>query len=40
VVGVTEDWTENCEGSGVVEDGAEGDGRWLDWWEVWSGVLV
>lgn len=33
-VGVAEDWAEDGEGDGVVEDGAEGDGRWLDRWEV------
>jgi hypothetical protein len=34
VVGVTEDWAEDGEGGSVVENGAEGDSRWLDWWEV------
>lgn len=36
VVGVAEDGTEDSEGGCVVEDGAEGDGGGLDWWEVWS----
>lgn len=36
MVGVTKDWAEDCERGGVVEDCAEGDGRWLDWWEVWN----
>jgi hypothetical protein len=35
VVGIAEDWGEHGEGDGVVEDGAKGDGRWLDWREVW-----
>ena len=34
VIGVTEDWAEDSERGGVVEDRAEGDGRWLDGWEV------
>ena len=34
VVGVAEDWAEDGEGGGVVEDRAEGDGRWLDWWQI------
>lgn len=33
-VGVAEDWAEDGEGSDVVEDGAEGDGRRLNRWEV------
>lgn len=40
VVGVTEDWAEDGEGSSVVENRAEGDGRGLDWWEVWRSLLV
>jgi hypothetical protein len=36
VVGVAEDWSEDSEGGGVVEDCAKGDGGWLDWWEVWQ----
>jgi len=35
-VGVTEDWAKNGEGDGVVEDSAEGNGRWLDGWEVFE----
>lgn len=35
-VGVTEDRAEDCEGDGVVEEGAEGDSRWLDGREVWK----
>lgn len=34
VVGVTEDWAENGEGGGVVENRAEGNGGWLDWWKI------
>jgi len=34
VVGITEDWAEDSEGSGVVEDRAESNGRWLNGWEV------
>jgi len=34
MVGVTEDRGKDSEGNGVSEDGAEGDGRRLDWWEV------
>jgi len=37
VVSVTEDWAENCEGCSVVEDGAEGNGGWLDGWEICAG---
>ena len=40
VVGVTEDGTEDCEGGGVVEDGAEGDGGWLDGREVCGGRVL
>jgi len=34
VVGVTENGTKDSEGGGVVEDGAEGNSRWLHRWEV------
>ena len=37
VVGVAEDWAEDGERGGVVEDRAEGDGRWLDWWQICEG---
>ena len=37
MVSVTEDWAENCEGCSVVEDGAEGNGGWLDGWEIVEG---
>jgi hypothetical protein len=30
VVGITEDWAEDGKGSGVVENRAKSDGRWLD----------
>ena len=40
VIGVTENWAENSEGGCVVEDGAEGNGGGLDWWEVWRGKLA
>jgi hypothetical protein len=40
VVGVAEDGAEDGEGGGVVEDCAEGDGGWLDWWEVCWGKVV
>lgn len=33
-VALAEDWAEDGERGDVVEDGAERDGRWLDWWEV------
>lgn len=33
-VGLAEDGAEDGEGCDVVEGGAEGDGRWLDCWEV------
>ena len=35
-VGVTEDGAEDCEGDGVVEEGAKGDSRRLDGREVWK----
>ncbi len=34
VVGLTENGGENGEGGGVVENGADGDGRRLDGWEI------
>lgn len=37
VVGVAEDGAEDCEGGGVVEDRAEGDGGGLDGGEIWGG---
>lgn len=40
MIGVTENWAENSEGGCVVEDGAEGNGGGLDWWEVWRGKLA
>lgn len=33
-VGVAKDWAKDGKRCGVVEDSAERDGRWLDWWEV------
>jgi hypothetical protein len=33
-VGVAEDWAEDGERDGVVVDGAERDGRWLNWGKV------
>lgn len=38
-VGITEDGAENCQGDGVVEGGAEGDGRRLDGGKVCGVVL-
>jgi hypothetical protein len=40
VVGVTEDWAEDGQGSSVVEDRSEGNGGRLDRWEVWRRVLA
>ena len=34
-VGLAKDGAEDGEGGGVVEDGAERDGRGLDGWEIW-----
>jgi len=33
-VGVAKDRAEDGERGRVVEDGAEGDGGWLDWWQI------
>jgi hypothetical protein len=33
-VGLAEEGTEDSQGGGVIEDGAERDGRWLDRWKV------
>ena len=38
LVGLTEERREDCELGGVVEDGAEGDGRRLDGGEIWNMV--
>ena len=35
VVGVTKERRKDSEGGSMVEDGAEGDGRRLDRWEIW-----
>ena len=40
VVGVPEDWAEDCERGGVVEDCAEGNGRGLNWGEIWEDWLA
>ena len=40
MVGVAEDWCEDCEGGNVVEDRAEGDSRGFDGWEIYGGLLV
>ena len=40
LVGLAEERRENRELSGVVEDGAEGDGRGLDGGEIWNMVSV
>ena len=39
MVGLAKDWGKDGQRDGVVEDGAEGDSRWLDWWEV-CGMLA
>lgn len=40
MVGFTEKGSEDGEGCGVVEDGAEGNGRGLDGGKVWGALLV
>lgn len=41
MVGLAENWAEDSKGCGMVEDCAEGNSRWLDWWEIcWECTLV
>lgn len=38
LIGVTEDWGEDCERGGVVENGTKGNGRRLNRWEICKGI--